>query len=107
MFKRSTHCRVPGVAISKLLLLFFVAFATLAVSSAPALAVTEGTGWEATSSVSPTNLPPGGTGEIQLNIINTGAKPSTGSITVTNALPAGVSATAAGGMSPTRNEIFS
>jgi hypothetical protein len=87
--------------------LFFVAFATLAVSSAPALAVTEGTGWEATSSVSPTNLPPGGTGEIQLNIINTGAKPSTGSITVTNALPAGVSATAAGGMSPTRNEIFS
>jgi hypothetical protein len=77
-----------------------LASCVLAASSASAwaVAVAPGTGWEATSSVAPTNLPPGGTGEIQLDIINTGAQPSTGSLTVTDALPPGVTATAAGGM---------
>jgi len=37
-------------------------------------------------------------GQIQLDIINTGAKPSEGSITVTDTLPAGLEATKAGGM---------
>jgi len=59
---------------------------------------TAGTGWEAFSSVYPTNLPPGGNGEIQLDIMNTGAKPSSGSIVVTDTLPEGLEATKAGGM---------
>ena len=46
----------------------------LALPAFASATVTEGTGWEATSSVSPTNLSPGGTGEIQLDIINVGAE---------------------------------
>jgi uncharacterized repeat protein (TIGR01451 family) len=69
----------------------------LLVFSASASALSPGTGWEAFSSVAPTNLPPGGTGEIQVSILNTGAVPSTGSITVTDTLPLGVTATKAGG----------
>jgi hypothetical protein len=51
-------------------------------------------------------------GEIQLDIFNTGATPSTGSITVTDTLPAGLAAVKAGGM-PAENygnsgtEVFS
>jgi hypothetical protein len=78
----------------------FLSLCILAAPSAPAWAVATapGTGWEATSIVAPTNLSPGGTGKIQLDIINTGAALSSGAITVTDALPAGLTATAAGGM---------
>jgi hypothetical protein len=71
------------------------------------VAVTPATGWEASASAFPTNLPPGGNGTIQVDIINTGATPSTGSITVTDTLPEGVTATAAGGMFATGHEILS
>jgi hypothetical protein len=78
-----------------------------ATAAPPALAAASGTGWEAFSSAFPTNLPPGGSGRIQIHIINTGAKPSEGSITVTDTLPPGVIATAAGGMSGNGTTIFS
>jgi hypothetical protein len=79
-------------------LLTLVAVCALLVLPVAAQAETAGTGWEAFSSVYPTNLPPGGSGEIQLDIMNTGAKPSSGSITVTDTLPEGLEATKAGGM---------
>ncbi len=67
--------------------------------SAPAQAVSEGTGWHAFSFVSPTTLAPGGKGLINVAFVNTGAKPSQGPITLTDTLPVGVTATQAGGMS--------
>jgi hypothetical protein len=72
---------------------------------------TSGTGWEAYSQVFPTNLKPGGSGKLELDIINTGAKSSEGPVTVTDTLPPGVTATKAGGLgfieSPTNwNETF-
>jgi hypothetical protein len=64
----------------------------------PAFAVTEGTGWAVSASVFPTNLPPGGSGDIQIEMLDAGAAPSSGPITVTDTLPPGVTATKAGGM---------
>jgi hypothetical protein len=63
-----------------------------------AQAATEGTGWAVTSFVSPTYLSPNGTGEVQIDILNTGAKRSEGQITATDKLPPGLTATKAGGM---------
>jgi hypothetical protein len=58
----------------------------------------EGTGWEAFVQAYPTNLHPGGKGTIQIDVMNTGAERSSGPITVTDTLPAGLVETAAGGM---------
>ncbi len=85
MFKRSI---IPVLAV----------FCTLGCFSAPAQAVSEGTGWHAFSFVEPTTLAPGGHGKIKVGFVNTGAKPSQGPITVTDTLPVGVTATKAGGM---------
>ena len=60
----------------------------------------EGTGWEAYSDAYPTNLHPGGGGLVTVAFTNTGARPSSGSITVTDTLPAGLTATQVGGMTP-------
>ncbi len=68
-------------------------------SATPAWALEPGTGWAVTSSAYPTNLPPGGSGRIQIEFLNAGAKPSAGGITVTDTLPEGVTATAVGGFS--------
>ena len=68
--------------------------------SAPAQAVTEGTGWHAFSFVEPTTLAPGSHGRIKVAFVNTGAKQSQGPITVTDTLPAGVTASKAGGVQP-------
>jgi hypothetical protein len=76
-------------------------------SAAPAQAVTEGIGWEAYSQAYPTNLKPGGSGQIQLDIFNTGAKQNEGSITVTDTLPPGLEAIKAGGMVEVGTEIYS
>jgi hypothetical protein len=85
-----------------------MAMFALGALSASASAVIPGPGWAAFSSVYPTNLPPGGSGKIQLGIINTGAVRSSGAITVTDTLPSGVTATEAGGMRPTGgNEVLS
>jgi uncharacterized repeat protein (TIGR01451 family) len=69
-----------------------------AVFAVSARAETAGTGWEAFAQVYPTVLHVGGSGTIQIAIMNVGARPSSGAITVTDTLPAGVSAVEAGGM---------
>ncbi len=84
MFKRSI---IPVLA----------ALCALGCFSAPAQAVSEGTGWHAFSFVEPTTLAPGGHGRIKVGFVNTGAKPSQGPITITDTLPVGVTATKAGG----------
>ncbi len=73
-------------------ILFFFSLAGLA------RAETEGIGWEAFTQAYPTNLHPGENGTIQIDLMNVGAKESSGPITVTDTLPEGMSATAAGGM---------
>ena len=78
---------------------FLLVLLVVGLWSTQALASTvPGTGWQAFSTASPTHLPPGGSGEIQVDILNVGAKPSEGAVTVTDTLPTGVSATAAGGI---------
>jgi hypothetical protein len=69
---------------------------SLAVFSAAAQAEARAPGWEATTNVFPTNLPPGGTGGIEINVYNDGGGYSKGPITVTDVLPAGLVATDAG-----------
>jgi hypothetical protein len=91
---------LPGNAKNKKVTLFFVLCVTFLFFALVGFAQAEptaGTGWEAYTSVFPTNLKPGGSGEIQLDLFNIGAAPSTGSITVTDTLPPGVTATKAGG----------
>jgi hypothetical protein len=72
----------------------------LAFGAAPAYAETEGTGWEAFAQAYPTNLHPDGTGTIQIDLMNVGARGSEGAITVTDILPQGLVATKAGGLPP-------
>ena len=74
-----------------------LAVCSLAVFSAAAQAEeTPAPGWEVTSTTFPTDIPPGGTGNIELNVYNTGAEGSSGTFTVTDTLPPGVVATNAG-----------
>ena len=71
----------------------------LGVSAAPAWgASTPAPGWGLFSFASPSNLPPGGVGVIQLDVMNNGAEASAGPVTVTDTLPPGVSAIKAGGL---------
>jgi uncharacterized repeat protein (TIGR01451 family) len=72
------------------------------VSAASASAAQEGIGWEAFVQAYPTYLHPGKSGTVQIDVMNTGAEPSSGPVIVTDTLPAGVSAIAAGGMSEAR-----
>jgi hypothetical protein len=63
---------------------------------ASASAGTPGVGWEVTGHTYPTNLPPGGKGLIEIDVFNVGAASSNGTITVTDILPEGLTATEAG-----------
>jgi hypothetical protein len=63
-----------------------------------AQAETEGTGWEAFVQAYPTHLHPGKSGAVQIDLMNTGARPSSGPIVVTDTFPRGIDVTAAGGM---------
>ena len=65
---------------------------------AQAAGTVEGTGWEAFVQAYPTYLHPGGNGTIQVDLMNTGAKRSSGPITVTDILPEGVVPVGTGGM---------
>ncbi len=91
-------CRRDQV-VRAIIAVMLLAVGVVASSNASsAYAEESGTGWEVFANAYPTNLPPGGDGTIQLDLMNTGGKPSNGSITVTDTLPPGVTATAAGGM---------
>jgi len=68
-------------------------------SCASAAAGANAPAWRVTALSLPTNLPPGGTGQVQLQIFNIGDAPTDGSpVTVVDHLPAGVIATAAGAL---------
>src|SRR5580692_3223089 len=78
--------------IQKLALLLGVCVVGVLVSPVAAWAAP---GWEAFTRVSPTYLPPGGTGQIEVHVYNTGS--STGERPrIVDELPSGVSATSAG-----------
>ncbi len=55
-------------------------------------------GWEVTSTSYPTDLKPGGHGMVMLEVFNVGAAASSGTITLTDTLPPGLTATNAGAM---------
>src|ERR1700684_2858695 len=55
-----------------------------------------GVGWMLTGNTFPTNLAPGGEGIVDIDVYNVGAESSSGTITVTDRLPQGVTATRAG-----------
>jgi hypothetical protein len=74
------------------------------ISAAPAFAVTPGAGWELTARTFPSNLVRGGGGTIEIAPLNVGAAPSKGPVTVTDTLPAGVTATDAGELKAFRGE---
>jgi hypothetical protein len=74
------------------------AIAVPAAFASRAAAAEAGVGWGAFAQAHPTNLAPGGTGTIQIVLMDTGAAHSSGPITVTDTLPEGVVATAVGGM---------
>jgi uncharacterized repeat protein (TIGR01451 family) len=58
--------------------------------------VTAAPGWEVNPMSYPSNLPPGGEGTLVLAIYNVGKADSSGQVTVTDTLPAGLTATEAG-----------
>jgi uncharacterized repeat protein (TIGR01451 family) len=66
------------------------------VPGAAASPATPGAGWELTAHTAPTNLAPGGTGFIVISVYNIGAASSIGTVTVTDVLPPGMTATDAG-----------
>jgi hypothetical protein len=66
--------------------------------AAPASALTPAPGWEVTSHVYPTHLQPGHAGIVVVELFNTGAGPSSGPVTLTDTLPAGLTATETGGV---------
>jgi hypothetical protein len=61
--------------------------------SVPVWASGAAPGWEVFPRFGPTNLPPGGEGRLVLWLYNIGAAPSIGTTTLTDTLPAGVTAT--------------
>src|ERR1700735_4039063 len=67
-------------------------------ASASALVSSDGPGWAVSSRLYPTYLPPGGSGEIAVELINAGAASSKGEVTVTDVLPPNLTATAAGAL---------
>jgi hypothetical protein len=81
----------------RLAIVLLVAAGALAALSMPAFAGEEHLpGWELYAFTSPTYLQPGGPGGIVVRVINVGAASSQGVVTVTDTLPPGVTARAAG-----------
>ena len=89
---RGSHAQL-SVALIPLTLVF------LALTASSALAVTGGPQWTVTAVSAPTNLVPGDeSGDQFYNVIvtNTGGEPSSGTVTITDTLPAGVTLDQAG-----------
>jgi hypothetical protein len=75
-----------------------LAASLVAAASASALASSDDPGWAVSSRAYPTYLPPGGSGVVVINLLNTGAGASSGNVTVTDTLPPGLTATSAGAL---------
>jgi hypothetical protein len=82
--------------LARLAIVFVVSLCAAGLLCAPAFAVAAAPGWEVTSAVFPAHLAPGGVGHLEVNLYNVGAAHSAGPVTVTDTLPPGVTATAAG-----------
>jgi hypothetical protein len=67
-------------------------------ASASAFTSTPGPGWVVSSRSYPTNTPPGGTGSVEVDLYNIGAGSTSGTVTVEDKLPPGLTATSAGGL---------
>ncbi len=80
---------------AKCVSLLLVLLGVMALSVASASASTPAPGWEIFTRMAPTNLPPGGTGQVDLYVYNTGAGTGEGP-TITDELPEGVTASTAG-----------
>ena len=70
--------------------------AVLCALASAASALTPAPGWQLTSRSYPTQLSPGGKALLRIDVYNVGAAPSRGPVTVTDTLPPGLTATAAG-----------
>jgi hypothetical protein len=73
-----------------------LALACAVAGAAGASAATLTAGWEASPAMYPSTLAPGERGYIEIPVYNVGAAPSSGSVTVTDELPAGLTAIEAG-----------
>jgi hypothetical protein len=71
------------------------------VCSANARAVVPGPGWEVSAHTYPTNLAPGSTGYVSIDVYNVGAEISGAGAVLTDTLPTGVTATGGAGCSGT------
>jgi hypothetical protein len=81
----------------KLSLAALAVFVSLAVAAGAAQAASvPAPGWEVTSRLEPTPIAPGHEGVVVVEVYNTGAKASTGPVTVTDALPPGLEAIRSG-----------
>ena len=67
---------------------------------ASAMAVEAKPGWDVESRAYPTNLKPGGTGMLVMQLYNTGAGSTNGTVTLTDTLPPGLEAVEAAAMTP-------
>ncbi|HXB65191.1 MAG TPA: hypothetical protein VNV42_09990 [Solirubrobacteraceae bacterium] len=86
--------RVSGLrAAAWMALTAFVVSMLVAAACASAVAAGAAPGWEATGVTLPTNLAPGGSGILELNIYDAGSAATSGQISVTDVLPPGVTAT--------------
>jgi hypothetical protein len=72
--------------------------ASLALAAAASAAQTPAAGWEASSRMYPTHIPPGTEGLVTVQIYNIGAGGSKGTVTMTDVLPPGLEAVSAGNM---------
>lgn len=99
----STHSRVRllpdflAIMVALVLVLAFGASSALAAGAAP--------GWELTARTYPTYIAPSSTGTIGIDVFNVGAEASTGTITVTDTLPAGLTAIDAGELGEAGNGV--
>ena len=87
-----------GQPISKRLYAVPVAVLAMLAFAAPAGAAVAKPGWEVDARAYPTDLKPGSTGMVVLQVYNTGAGSSAGNVTVTDSLPAGLEAVEAGAL---------
>jgi hypothetical protein len=98
--------RIPQKLLS-LALAPFVVMIALGLSTVSARAETPAPGWELTAVATPTDLPPGGEGSIEIELYNVGAQSSNGTVTVTDVLPAGLTATKVIGHEERVGEVWS
>lgn len=97
--RASGYLQAAGMAV----IVFCLMVCALAMG-VPAGALAAGPGWQIDEvHTYPTDLPPGGTGFLELHVYNTGAEASNGVITVTDVLPPSLTATAAYSTEATRD----